>query len=208
MLRALDVKRLFETSLPVVALLAALAMAQAQAPIPEPRTALVIGNGAYSYGALTNPVNDADAVAKALQDAGFDVTQTDADQAEMQGEIHALDGKLKAKGGADGSATETLEPFGAAAPSDIALSDVTYKVEGRNPDGSDYEGTVEIAKQGKAYHLSWQVGSSSYEGNGKLAGNLLTVDWGSSTTVVYALAAGGSLTGLWGAGEETLTPEE
>jgi Caspase domain len=161
-LRALDVKRLFETSLPVVALLGALAMAQAQAPIPEPRTALVIGNGAYSYGALTNSVNHADAVAKALQDAGFDVTQTDADQAEMQGAIHALDGKLKAKGGADGSAT----------------------------------------------HLSWQVGSSSYEGNGKLAGNLLTVDWGSSTTVVYALAAGGSLTGLWGAGEETLTPEE
>ena len=79
MLRALDVKRQFETSLPVVSLLAALAMAQAQAPIPEPRTALVIGNGAYSYGALTNPVNDADAVAKALQDAGFDVTQTDAD---------------------------------------------------------------------------------------------------------------------------------
>jgi len=107
--------------------------------------------GLVLAGALTNPVNDADAVAKALQDAGFDVTQTDADQAEMQGAIHALDGKLKAKGGADGSAT----------------------------------------------HLSWQVGSSSYEGNGKLAGNLLTVDWGSSTTVVYALAAGGSLTGLW-----------
>ena len=79
MLRVLDVKRLFETSLPVVSLLAALAMAQAQAPIPEPRTALVIGNGGYSYGTLTNPVNDADAVAKALQDAGFDVTQTDAD---------------------------------------------------------------------------------------------------------------------------------
>jgi hypothetical protein len=32
---------------------------------------------------------------------------------------------------------------------------VTYKVEGRNPDGGDYEGTVEIAKQGKAYHLSF-----------------------------------------------------
>jgi hypothetical protein len=69
---------------------------------------------------------------------------------------------------------------------------------------------VEFAKQGKGYHLSWQVGSSSYGGNGKLAGNLLTVDWGNSTAVVYALGPDGSLTGLWdaGNGEETLTPEK
>jgi caspase domain-containing protein len=84
----LDVKRLFETSLHVVALLAMLAVAQAQAPIPEPSTAFIIGNGAYFYGALINPVNAADDVAKVLQDAGFDVTlETDADQAEMQGAI-------------------------------------------------------------------------------------------------------------------------
>ena len=58
--------------------------------------------------------------------------------------------------------------------------------------------------------LTWQVGSSSYEGDGKLAGNLLTVEWGSSTPVVYALKPDGSLAGLWdaGKGEETLTPEE
>jgi hypothetical protein len=58
--------------------------------------------------------------------------------------------------------------------------------------------------------LSWHVGSSSYEGSGALAGKLWTVDWGSSTPVVYALAADGSLTGLReaGKGEETLTPEQ
>ena len=68
---------------------------------------------------------------------------------------------------------------------------------------------MEIERQGKAYHLSWEVGSSSYEGSGTLAGNLLTVEWGSSTPVVYALGSDGSLTGLWdaGKGEETLTPE-
>ena len=57
--------------------------------------------------------------------------------------------------------------------------------------------------------MSWAVGSSSYEGNGTLAGNLLTVEWGSSMPVVYALGSDGSLTGLWdaGKGEETLTPE-
>jgi Caspase domain len=343
------VKRLLANSLRVIALLATLAVAQAQAPIPEPRRALVIGNGAYSYGALTNPVNDAAAVAKALQDAGFDVMlETDANQAEMQGAIRSFSGTLKAKGGvglfyfaghgvqlagenyllpvgghiagegdiktgavtatkvvdamaagndtlnivildacrnnplnpggtrglsridsnaslfvsystspgavaldgarratahtpsiagkmlvvnwgdehpviytpakggaldgecADGSATETLEPFSAPAPGHIALSDGAYKVEGKNPDGSDYTGTVEIAEQGNGYHLSWQVGSSSYEGYGTLAGNLLTVDWRSATPVVYALGPDGNLTGLWdaGNGEETLTPEE
>jgi hypothetical protein len=120
------------------------------------------------------------------------------------GEGGALDGEW-----ADGSATETLDLVANAAPGDIELSEGSYKVEGKNADGTGYEGTVEIAKQGKVYHLSWQVGSSSYEGNGKLAGNLLTVDWGGSTPVVYALGTDGSLTGLWdaGNGEENLTPE-
>jgi hypothetical protein len=120
------------------------------------------------------------------------------------GDEGSLDGEW-----ADGSATETLDLVANAAPGDIALSEGSYKVEGKNADGSDYAGTVEIAKQGKGYHLSWEVGSSSYEGNGTLAGNLLTVDWGSSTPVVYALGSDGSLAGLWdaGKGEETLTPE-
>jgi hypothetical protein len=120
------------------------------------------------------------------------------------GDEGALDGEW-----ADGSASETLEPVANAAPGDIALSEGTYKVEGKNADGSAYEGTVEIERQGKSYHLSWAVGSSSYEGTGKLAGNLLTVDWGSSTPVVYALGKDGGLIGLWdaGKGEETLTPE-
>jgi hypothetical protein len=121
------------------------------------------------------------------------------------GDEGSLDGEW-----ADGSATETLNLVANAAPGDIALSEGSYKVEGKNADGGTYEGTVEIEGQGNGYHLSWQVGSSSYEGKGTLAGNLLTVDWGSSTPVVYALGTDGSLTGLWdaGRGEETLTPEE
>ncbi|MGB6905642.1 MAG: caspase family protein [Methyloceanibacter sp.] len=120
------------------------------------------------------------------------------------GEDGALDGEW-----ADGSATETLEPVANTAPGDIAPSEGSYSVEGKNADGSAYKGTVEIERQGKGYHLSWEVGSSNYEGKGTLAGNLLTVDWGSSTPVVYALGLDGSLAGLWdaGRGEETLTPE-
>ena len=54
------------------------------------------------------------------------------------------------------------------------------------------------------------MGNTSYRGSGTLTGNVLTVNWGSSTPVVYALAEDGSLTGLWdaGLGEETLTPEQ
>ena len=98
------------------------------------------------------------------------------------GDEGALDGEW-----ADGSATETLELVANAAPGDIALSEGSYRVEGKNADGSAYQGTVEIERQGKGYHLSWEVGSSSYEGDGTLAGNLLTVDWGAPTPVVYAL---------------------
>ena len=121
------------------------------------------------------------------------------------GDEGVLDGEW-----ADGSATETLDLVANAAPGDIALSEGSYRVDGKNADGSGYKGNVEITREGKTYHLTWQVGSSSYEGDGKLAGNLLTVDWGASTPVVYALGEDGSLTGLWdaGKGEETLTPEE
>ena len=41
--------------------------------VGESRSALVIGNSAYSHGALRNPINDARAMAKALTAAGFEV---------------------------------------------------------------------------------------------------------------------------------------
>ena len=82
----------------LTALLTTLALAQAQAP--EPRTALVVGNADYSFGALTNPINDAEAVAKSLEEAGFEVTlRTDADQAAMQAAIASFGDELKQKGG-------------------------------------------------------------------------------------------------------------
>jgi Caspase domain len=120
------------------------------------------------------------------------------------GDGGALDGEW-----ADGSATETLLPVGTAAPSEVPLAPGRYKVEGRNADGSSYDGAVTITKHGKVYQLRWSVGSTSYKGSGTLKDNFLTVNWGSTTPVVYALAEDGSLTGLWnaGLGEETLTPE-
>jgi hypothetical protein len=87
---------------------------------------------------------------------------------------------------ADGSATERLTLHARASD---ALGEVRlgrYSVIGYNSDGSKYQGMVHIARTGDRYRLDWNVGASAYTGEGTFAGNLLTVDWGSSTPVVYA----------------------
>jgi hypothetical protein len=66
-----------------------------------------------------------------------------------------------------------------------------------------------ITRLGSRLHLDWKVSTNNYQGTGTLVGNLLTVDWGSTTPVVYALTHDGVLRGLWdsGAGEEVLLPQ-
>lgn len=60
-----------------------------------PRKALVIGNAAYGEGGLNNPVNDANAVAKALRDLGFDVTpRTNLNLRSMDEEIEQFGQEL------------------------------------------------------------------------------------------------------------------
>ncbi|MGK7886549.1 MAG: caspase domain-containing protein [Crocosphaera sp.] len=60
-----------------------------------PRKALVIGNAAYRKGGLNNPVNDANAVAKALRDLGFDVTpRTNLNLRSMHEEIEQFSQEL------------------------------------------------------------------------------------------------------------------
>ncbi len=66
----------------------------------EPRTALVVGNADYPFGALANPVNDATDVATALRKAGFEVSlKTNVDSGELKGAIRDFGDKLKARGG-------------------------------------------------------------------------------------------------------------
>lgn len=65
----------------------------------ERRTALVIGNGAYTSGPLKNPVNDAQDMAAALKKAGFAVTlRKNANHREMMESIEDFGNALKRGG--------------------------------------------------------------------------------------------------------------
>jgi hypothetical protein len=60
------------------------------------RIALVIGNNAYPEAPLFNPVNDADAVSRALAELGFEVVKaTDADLAGMQRALLEFTGRIQ-----------------------------------------------------------------------------------------------------------------
>ncbi len=64
-----------------------------------PRTALVIGNAAYSEAPLRNPANDANDVASMLTELGFDVTQhTNLDHKAMEDAIRAFGLRLRRGG--------------------------------------------------------------------------------------------------------------
>ena len=110
---------------------------------------------------------------------------------------------------ANNSATETLELYAAAAETHMSPPGGQYKLTGRNPNQTTYSGSVSIRARREGFEVGWRIGSTTYRGTGTLDGNILTVNWGQPTPIVYALAADGSLRGLWagGRGEETLTPE-
>jgi tetratricopeptide (TPR) repeat protein len=66
---------------------------------PEPRHALVVGNAAYSTAPLLNSVNDATAVAKVLERAGFKVDlKLNASQKQLQDAVTTFGDRLKGGG--------------------------------------------------------------------------------------------------------------
>jgi hypothetical protein len=83
-----------------VVVILTLSVATAWAQSREPRVALVIGNAAYKHSApLRNPVNDAEAMAIALAEAGFEVIKTtNADRGRMARALSEFARKQKADG--------------------------------------------------------------------------------------------------------------
>ncbi len=89
-------------ALAMLMLLCALAFICAQAraaPMQEPRHALVVGNAGYASAPLLNSVNDATAVAKVLEKAGFQVDlKLNANQKQLQDAVTAFGDRLKSGG--------------------------------------------------------------------------------------------------------------
>jgi hypothetical protein len=54
------------------------------------------------------------------------------------------------------------------ASSGAAFADPTgvYKVEGKNADGSPYNGTVRVERTGETYAVTWNVGGTEFIGTG------------------------------------------
>ena len=83
-------------------------------------------------------------------------------------------------------------------PSDISG---TYRVEGRNPDGSAYKGKLTVVEStGGAVAFAWIVANQSYAGVGMRDGRVVSVDWGADSPVVYVIMPDGELHGTWGDG--------
>ena len=84
-----------------------------------------------------------------------------------------------------------------------------YTVLGTNPDGSEYEGQLEIAVANDIYQITWSVGAEYY-GIGIQREGVVAATWGESCGVIaYVIEADGSLDGLWAyPGQEELTHEQ
>ena len=87
----------------------------------------------------------------------------------------------------------------------------TYRMEGVNPDGSDYAGRVRIEPQGDGYLIEWLVAGHRYAGQG-IAGRDSLAAGSPEWVVIYMKADDGSLVGAWlpigsfAAGYERLVP--
>lgn len=86
-----------------------------------------------------------------------------------------------------------------------------YTVNGRDPVGSEYSGTLTIVETDdpRTFDVQWLVTGARQNGTGTLAGTVFTVTWtevenatgrGFATTV-YQVAGDGSMVGTWRAEE-------
>jgi hypothetical protein len=83
----------------------------------------------------------------------------------------------------------------------------TYRATGTNPDGTVYHGSCVIGlNPDGTYSFVWEVGGTSYVGVGKLKGEIMTVDWGDVSPVVYHVRQDGKeLVGTWSNGRASET---
>jgi hypothetical protein len=102
----------------------------------------------------------------------------------------------------------------AARPGGIEPKPGDYYVNGANPNGTTYHGTVNIRREGDKYFLVWKINNQTHYGEGTFSGERLNVNWGETESkltglVTYQVVENSVLKGTWssGQGTETLTPK-
>jgi len=91
-----------------------------------------------------------------------------------------------------------------------------YKAVGKNPDGSKYDGTVDInVISDTTFSIVWKIDGAVYKGFGMRMNESLAATYtldGEPGLVIYKAGDGGTFGGLWavkgqnGSGSEVLTP--
>jgi hypothetical protein len=89
-----------------------------------------------------------------------------------------------------------------------------FAIEGRNPDGSTYPGTLELAPQRDGvWLLTWRVGGDVVRGLGLVQGDILAAAYavnGEPGVAAFRILPDGRLDGPWtmgqGVGREVLVP--
>jgi hypothetical protein len=100
---------------------------------------------------------------------------------------------------ADGTATDKLERAARAAARPMPPPQGRYNVVGKDR-GTSYSGLLTIARAGSNFLFTWTIGGKTFRGTGTRDGNLITVDWGSATPIVYALADDGDMIAIYAGG--------
>jgi hypothetical protein len=106
------------------------------------------------------------------------------------------DGSLDGKAGYWGTNTGETEKATRTSGTDL---DGKYSVEGKNPDGKPYKGTLGVTKSGAGYEFQWQTGGS-LSGFGIRQGDAVAVGVGGQKCgfVGYEIKSDGTLDGKWG----------
>src|SRR6516164_7244606 len=75
----------------------------------------------------------------------------------------------------------------------------TYHIEGHNPSGSTYEGSVTVTKTGDTYRVVWDIGGTKYEGTAIGDKDFMAVTYRSGDSTGLALYGedGGNWKGVW-----------
>lgn len=100
---------------------------------------------------------------------------------------------------ANGTATDKLERAARAAARPLPAPRGVYNVAGKDR-GTSYTGTLSITPAGGTLRFRWTIQDKTFEGTGTRDGNLITVDWGSATPIVYALTDDGYMVAIYAGG--------